>query len=223
MLETPCLNSLQYTDSAYSIFRTTMEQLVTAQHDETFNACQMAPQPLTVTDCADAVIREIASYLPFKSYSNFQSICRSIFYAAKSPSTLYELNCGQFSGTDLAKCFDTENMHQIQLFMKRFEKVQKLSYWFNSFESGEYIPLIKFKNLQYLEIYPDAEEAEQYLSRNTFSWDTIRHLGIAGRAGEEDLSFEIINRCKHIKPNGWMCQKSVIIHIKEMLLTSSIL
>eukprot|EP01083_Nonionella_stella_P253617 872498_1 len=104
------------------------------QNEETNSERTTPTQPLNMTDCADAIIREIASYLPFKSYSNFQSCSRSIFYAANSPSTLYEFD----SNVDLAKCFNTENNHQIQLFMKRFERIQKLVV---NGRNDKYIPL----------------------------------------------------------------------------------
>eukprot|EP01083_Nonionella_stella_P271555 920229_1 len=140
--------------------------------------------PLNITDCADAIIREIASYLPFKSYSNFQCVCRSIFYAANNPSALYELGWN----TDLSKCFDTENMQQIRLFMKRFEGIQKLKV---GGRNEKYIPLIQFRNLKHLDLVMlKEEEVERYLFSNMFNWNNITHLSVTG-----NCAIEIIKRC----------------------------
>eukprot|EP01083_Nonionella_stella_P056005 147683_1 len=158
------------------------------QDDDTNSESEPQTQlPLNMTDCADAIIREIASYLPFKSYSNFQCGCRSIFYAANNPSALYELD----GSIDLSKCFDTENMHQIRLFMKRFEGIQKLKV---GGRNEKYIPLIQFRNLKRLSIfYPEQEEVERYLSSNMFNWNNITHLNVMG-----NCTIEIIKRCKHL-------------------------
>eukprot|EP01083_Nonionella_stella_P130558 396227_1 len=57
-------------------------------HDDVQETNNNLPQPIqtNINDLTDVLIQEIASYLPFKSYSNFQSCCRSIFYAANTPS-----------------------------------------------------------------------------------------------------------------------------------------
>eukprot|EP01083_Nonionella_stella_P272134 922593_1 len=54
------------------------------------NETETEPIRTDINHLTDVLIQEIASYLPFKSYSNFQSCCRSIFYAANTPSALYE-------------------------------------------------------------------------------------------------------------------------------------
>eukprot|EP01083_Nonionella_stella_P199378 731164_1 len=66
----------------------------TALTDSPDDEITTSPQPIQtdINHLTDVLIQEISSYLPFKSYSNFQSCCRSIFYAANTPSTLYELD-----------------------------------------------------------------------------------------------------------------------------------
>eukprot|EP01083_Nonionella_stella_P218806 784292_1 len=123
---------------------TSFDNLEDDENIETDNTSE-SYQPLKITDCADNLIQEIASYLPFKSYSNFQCCCRSIFYAANSPSSLYELTWH----TDLTKCFSSDSMHGKQLFMKRFERIQKLSFFADNYE---YIVMIRFKNLKHLKL-----------------------------------------------------------------------
>eukprot|EP01083_Nonionella_stella_P210014 760714_1 len=121
--------------------------------DETDNEPgSSAHEPFNITHFADAIIQEIASYLPFKSYSKFQCCCRSIFYAANNPSTLHALDYR----VDLSKCLQTDNVHQIQLFMKRFERVQSLSITY--LENAKYIALGKFKNLKRLYLQLDLHD-----------------------------------------------------------------
>eukprot|EP01083_Nonionella_stella_P160207 523453_1 len=155
-----------------------------------------------ILDCADNLIQQIASYLPCKSYSNFQCCCRSIFYAANSPSSLYELTCNTYH-MDLTKCFNSDSMHGKQLFMKRFERIQKLSIS----DNYEYIVMIRFKNLKHLKLTLQETHAEQYLSKKTFNFATITHLDIdiySITYSEIDFSeynyfFDIINRCKGLR------------------------
>eukprot|EP01083_Nonionella_stella_P283026 963246_1 len=144
-----------------------------AADDETDNESY---QSLNIIDCGDNLIQEIAAYLPFKSYSNFQSCCRSTFYAANSPSSLYELK----ASTDLTKCFNSDSIHEKQLFMKRFERIQKLSIQDFSNTDNYYkcISMIRFRNLKHLELFLSERHAEHYLSKNTFNFATITHLDI---------------------------------------------
>eukprot|EP01083_Nonionella_stella_P278269 946261_1 len=97
------------------------------------------PPSLNISDLTDVLVQEIASFLPFKSYTNFQRCSRSIFYAANTPSTLYELK-----GHALKNSANPyQNTHQIKAFMKRFERVQKLTV---TPRYKSLIPLIQFKN-----------------------------------------------------------------------------
>eukprot|EP01083_Nonionella_stella_P283027 963247_1 len=170
-----------------------------AADDETDNESY---QSLNIIDCGDNLIQEIAAYLPFKSYSNFQSCCRSTFYAANSPSSLYELDWEVDLHSVLKKCFNTDNTHQIQLFMKRFERVRKLSIWWNN---KQYIPLVRFRNLKHLQIQTAAaDDTEKYLSENIFSWDTVTHLRLCYEYQHHDQrqanhKLEIIKRCKNLR------------------------
>eukprot|EP01083_Nonionella_stella_P296750 1008000_1 len=68
------------------------------------------PPPLNISDLTDVLVQEIASFLPFKSYMKFQRCSRSIFYAANTPSTLYELE-----GLELKNSANPyQNTHQIK-------------------------------------------------------------------------------------------------------------
>eukprot|EP01083_Nonionella_stella_P170577 580794_1 len=143
-------------------------------------------QPLNITDCGDNLIQEIASFLPFKSYSNFQCCCRSIFYAANSPSSLYELD----STIDLTKCLNPhcQSMHQIQLFMKRFERVQKLSI---ARKNEKYISMLRFRNLKHLQLR--SPFTLYHYDTYNINFDTITHLDICN-----DPSLDFIKRCKNL-------------------------
>eukprot|EP01083_Nonionella_stella_P092066 257577_1 len=153
-------------------------------------------QPLNITDCADNIIQEIASYLPSKSYSIFQCCCRSIFYAANSPSSLYAFDGWR---VDLSKGFDADNTHQIQLFMKRFERIQQLRV-ITCDTNKKYIRMIRFRNLKHLRLNPSADDLELYLSQNIFNFDSITHLDIAYFENAQHLSpLEIIKRCKNLR------------------------
>eukprot|EP01083_Nonionella_stella_P152556 489209_1 len=157
------------------------------------------PNPLpiqtNINDLTDVLVQEIASYLPFKSYSNFQSCCRSIFYAANTPSALYELD----DNIKIDGCINTANVYQRKAFMKRFERVQKLAvpYSRSSFDPNdneEYIQLISFMNLKYLRLYFPVD-IEPYVSKNMFKWNEIRTLDFAG---DTDNACEIIKRCTNL-------------------------
>eukprot|EP01083_Nonionella_stella_P199376 731159_1 len=147
---------------------------------------QPEPTQTNIHHQTDVVIQEIASYLPFKSYSNFQSCCRSIFYAANTPSTLYELD----GSMDFADCINTENTYQVKAFMKRFERVQRLIVDRNV----KYVQLVQFRYLKHL-ILRSTDDIEPYVSNNVFNWNGIRILSIKGNL---DNALEIIKRCKNL-------------------------
>eukprot|EP01083_Nonionella_stella_P216425 777957_1 len=138
----------------------------------------------------DGIIQKIASFLPFKSYSKFQCCCRSIFYAANNPSSLYELD-----PCLLEKCINTDNERQIQLFMKRFERIRKLLV---TQHVGQYIRLAKFNNLTHLRLNPTKDDAVVYLSQNTFNWDSIEYLHMTCGC-DRNYSFEVIKRCTNVR------------------------
>eukprot|EP01083_Nonionella_stella_P092086 257648_1 len=163
------------------------------QDDETDTNTE-SHEPLNLTHFTNVIIQQIASYLPFKSYSLFQCCCRSIFYAANSPSTLYEF-LPTLVMRKIKEYFIAENLNQIQmqLFMKRFERVQKLTIY--SWDSVfDYIKLIKLTNLKSLVYFPFKKESEEYLALDTFNWNTITHLDIAG-----SYTIEIIKRCTNLR------------------------
>eukprot|EP01083_Nonionella_stella_P199377 731161_1 len=147
---------------------------------------QPEPTQTNIHHQTDVVIQEIASYLPFKSYSNFQSCCRSIFYAANTPSTLYELD----GNMNFADCINTENEYQIKRFMKQFERVQRLTVDPNV----KYVQLVQFRNLKHL-ILSSVDAIEPYLSNDTFNWNEIRTLDISGNLNN---TLEIIKRCQNL-------------------------
>eukprot|EP01083_Nonionella_stella_P084372 233542_1 len=105
------------------------------------------PQPIQahINDLPDVLIQGIASYLPFDSYSVFQSCCRWIFCAANTPSALYVLD---HTCPFIEDCIDTENVYQLKAFMKRFERIQKID---SNTVDDEYMQLIELKRLEYLE------------------------------------------------------------------------
>eukprot|EP01083_Nonionella_stella_P303520 1051048_1 len=156
--------------------------------DTTDNNHESDPlEPLNITQLADVMIQEIASYLPLKSYSKFQRCSRSIFYAANSPSALYEFD----RSINLQQHSNTKNMQQMQSFMKRFSRIQKLRV--NMFNE-KFICLAQFRNLKHLQLVPSKNKAQQYLSQTIFSWDTITHLDICC-----NYAFGIIKRCKYLR------------------------
>eukprot|EP01083_Nonionella_stella_P073776 199698_1 len=164
--------------------------------DESDNDHEPEPrEPLNVTCFTDVIIQEIASYLPFKSYSNFQSCCRSIFYAANSPSTLFELD----PYLDLEKCMNTENEYEILLFMKKFERINKLKV---TGANHIYIPLIQFKNLKHLDLSWADHMITQFRSGNTFNFEAITHLGISNYDDPDTQKalqiFDVIKCCKNL-------------------------
>eukprot|EP01083_Nonionella_stella_P316945 1151882_1 len=152
-------------------------------------------QEVRITDCADALIQQIASYLPFKMYSKFQCCCRSIFYAANSPSTLFELD----PYLDLEKCMNTENEYEILLFMKKFERINKLKV---TGANHIYIPLIQFKNLKHLDLSWADHMITQFRSGNTFNFEAITHLGISNYDDPDTQKalqiFDVIKCCKNL-------------------------
>eukprot|EP01083_Nonionella_stella_P175237 609713_1 len=145
------------------------------------------PIQTDINHLTDVLIQEIASYLPFKSYSNFQSCCRSIFHAANTPSTLYALD----DNIDLDACINTENEHQIKSFMKRFERVQRLAIGVTA-KNEKYIHLIhaQFKNVKHLKLYY-IDNIESYV----FNWNEFRILHIAGKINDV---LTITKRCKNL-------------------------
>eukprot|EP01083_Nonionella_stella_P170576 580788_1 len=161
-----------------------------AQDDATDNESE----PLTIIGCGNNLIQEIASYLPFKSYSNFQSCCRSIFYAANSPSSLYELHWNR----DFQKRLDGHNKHQLQSFMKRFERVQKLYLYDQYSLKTKYISMTRFTNLKHLAIEDSVNGINKYLSENILHWDIITHLDLCNC----DDALILIKRCKNLRSLG---------------------
>eukprot|EP01083_Nonionella_stella_P160051 522820_1 len=145
------------------------------------------PIQTDINHLTDVLIQEIASYLPFRSYSNLQSCCRSIFHAANTPSTLYALD----DNIDLDACINTENEHQIKSFMKRFERVQRLAIGITA-ENEKYIHLIhaQFKNVKHLKLYY-IDNIESYV----FNWNKIRILDIAQEIPD---ALAIVKRCKNL-------------------------
>eukprot|EP01083_Nonionella_stella_P067752 179420_1 len=159
-------------------------------------------QPINLDHLTSALVQEIASFLPFKSYSKFQCCCRAIFYATNSPSTLYELD-----GTiDIGKCINAanaQNERQIQAFMKRFEGVQKLEI---TRMNEKYISCIRFRNLKELKLYAMyGEEVKPYLSKNTFkfNWNEIRVLIVRGNF---KFALQIIKQCINL----------VVLHVGDV-------
>eukprot|EP01083_Nonionella_stella_P178299 629426_1 len=145
--------------------------------------------PLNISDLTDVLVQEIASFLPFKSYTNFQRCSRSIFYAANTPSTLYELE-----GQALKNSANPyQNMHQTKAFMKRFERIQKLTV---SSSNESLIPLIQFKNLKHLMLYVRPDNFDEYLSKNVFNWNEIRTLRIY--TGNTSNTMDVLTRCTNL-------------------------
>eukprot|EP01083_Nonionella_stella_P313252 1123687_1 len=168
-----------------------MNETETDSEDDATNDKSPQPEPTqtNIHHQTDVVVQEIASYLPFKSYSNFQSCCRSIFYAANTPSTLYELD----GNMNFADCINTENTYHVKAFMKRFERVQRLTI---TDDHEQYIRLVPFRNVKYLELYfPRA--IEPYVSDNLFinNWNAIRILNFAGNLNH---ALELIKRCPNL-------------------------
>eukprot|EP01083_Nonionella_stella_P062558 162668_1 len=168
-----------------------LNQSAQLQHDETDDDESESHQPLNITDCADTLIQEIASFLSFRSYSHFECCCRSIFYAANSPCALYELP----TTMNIQKYVNTEKRsdHEIQLRMKRFERVKVLTV---THQNNRYIALAQFRNVKHLDIEhrPSCSQVEQYLSNNTFNLETVTHLAVCSSA-----SLEIIKRCTDLR------------------------
>eukprot|EP01083_Nonionella_stella_P177129 621726_1 len=76
--------------------------------------------------------------------------------------------------------------------MTRFERIKSLVV--SDDDDQQYIPLVRFKNLKRLElVFPSENAVEQYLSKNTFNWDTITHLDV-----RHNYCLEIVKRCKHL-------------------------
>eukprot|EP01083_Nonionella_stella_P160050 522814_1 len=147
------------------------------------------PPSLNMSDLTDVLVQEIASFLPFKSYTNFQRCSRSIFYAANTPSTLYELE-----GQALKNSANPyQNMHQTKAFMKRFERIQKLTV---SSSNESLIPLIQFKNLKHLMLYVRSDNFDEYLSKNVFNWNEIRTLRIY--TGNTSNTMDVLTRCTNL-------------------------
>eukprot|EP01083_Nonionella_stella_P145852 457946_1 len=142
-----------------------------------------------INHITDVLIQEIASFLPFKSYSNFQSCNRSIFYATNTPSTLYELD----DVVDIEACVGTDNNTKLKAFMKRFERIQKLTIDENN---EEYIPLIQYRNLKHLYLCT-PNDIEPYLAKNTINWSEIQTLYFD--TADTDTELEILKRCKNLR------------------------
>eukprot|EP01083_Nonionella_stella_P056226 148187_1 len=147
----------------------------------------VSSEPLQITYFTDVIIQEIASYLPFKSYSKFQSCNRSIFVAINTQPTLQELEMD----VSIKDCIhNDDNSYQIAAFMKRFARIQKLTI---GYHNRKYIPFIKFHHLKQLDLNATKKELAGFLSKNTFNWDSIDKLHVGGK-----YALEIIRRCKNL-------------------------
>eukprot|EP01083_Nonionella_stella_P270372 915505_1 len=142
------------------------------------------PIKLNITNLTDVLIQEIASFLPFKSYSTFQLCSRSIFYAANTPSTLYELD----NNID----FETICKSDATSFMKRFARVQKLMV---DSSNEKCIPLTRYRNLKHLCLR--IMDIQSYLSQNVFTWNKIETLYLDM---DHDVGHvvEIVKRCQNL-------------------------
>eukprot|EP01083_Nonionella_stella_P245279 852741_1 len=75
-------NGLQIHQINHEISNIVSQRQMNEQNDTENDSEIVEPIQTNINHLTDVLIQEIASYLPFKSYSNFQSCCRSIFYAA---------------------------------------------------------------------------------------------------------------------------------------------
>eukprot|EP01083_Nonionella_stella_P102967 293622_1 len=162
-------------------------------YDNETDGHDVSPPSIKLNHLTDNLIQEIASYLPFRSYSNFQRCCRSIFYAANTPSTLYEVDTDIITGVLMKQRIGTGNVHQIRAFVKRFERVQTLSMDVFSADKKRYIPFMKFTNLKQLKVI--VKRAND-LKINAFNWRDIRVLDVSGSSATDVL--QIVKRCQYL-------------------------
>eukprot|EP01083_Nonionella_stella_P181571 650827_1 len=171
----------------YCVTKTTDDKEIDSEDGETDDQSPQPPIQTNINHLTDVLIQEIASYLPFQSYSNFQSCSRSILYAANTPSTLHQLDYSIY----LDACINTKDECQIKSFMKRFERVQALS--IDGFNE-KYIQLMpaQFKNVKHLKLH-FVHGFESY----GINWKEIRILDCVGYVWNEN-AVAIIKRCNNL-------------------------